>query len=133
MAEQPSSRDRVVVPRRSPSGGHGRRAPGHDSPSPTYTEHGNSLNEGRATPATSQRRATHRAFTVIRGGDAGDFWIGIGSMSRLEHNEGFELKLVCFPDDGMIVCLPVTAGNNVVYPKGSRPRNRVGRRSAKRR
>ena len=133
MAEQRLSRDRVVVPRRSPSGGHDKRAPGHDSPSATYMEHGNSTDEGCATPATSQRRTTHRAFTVIRGGDAGDFWIGIGSMSRLEHNEGFELKLVCFPDDGMIVCLPVTAGNNVVYPKGSHPRNKVGRRSAKRR
>jgi len=133
MAEQPSSRDRVVVPRRSPSGGHGRRAPGHDSPSATYTEHDNLLDERRPTPVASQRRATHRAFTVIRGGNAGDFWIDIGSMSRLEHDEGFELKLVSFPDDGIIVCLPVTAANNVVYPKGSHPRNKVARRSAKRR
>ena len=66
---------------------------------------------------TQNPEPTHRAYSVIRGGEQGDCLIDIGHATPKRIGFGLDVTLVAMPCDGEVVCRLVSADDPAPYPE----------------
>lgn len=54
------------------------------------------------------RQPTHRAYSVVKLGDGGEYWCNIGFVYAHDDDRGFDVELQAYPLGDNIVCRPVS-------------------------